>query len=379
MIAMVIDDEILSAEHICRLLEKMDITVLCYTNPYDALGKIDIHKPDVLFLDIEMPEISGLELAEEVQNRKIDCEIVFITGHNQYAIEAFNVNALDYLLKPIIGKQIDRAIQRVKKRREIYLINKADINNSVPNERKIKISLFGKVSVYDEYKKKQIRFMTAKSAEIFCFLLLHKNEKDISKWRLMDAIWPDKDLDKGDINLRSSISRLNKTFRENLINISIKSTGNGYQLDLQESELEIDAYLLEILAYKDSTIQTGDVALWEQIILSYNDMLLEDFDSEWCENYRNIYHRYFMSTAQKLVNYFESIPMKPFRTLCILEKMLKFEPYDEKIRERALELYYEMGGKSGVDKYYKDYVKMIKKDLGIEPGEQLKRKYKEFK
>ena len=362
--AIVVDDENLSAQYICRLLENEKVQVLYQsTNPCEAFEKIHRLEPDVVFLDIEMPEISGLDLAERLTSGGYAGEIVFVTAYSQYAIEAFEVNALAYLLKPIRKEELRKAIDRVEKRRAATLAYDK-YNNE---HRKIRISLLGNASLYIGEDNTPIRWLTSKSAELLAFMLLQKDYKEISKWKLIEAIWPDKDKDKGDINLRSTISRLNKTLRENFIKISIISTGNGYKLDVKEEDIEVDAFKLEAMILSSAKISHENVNYYESIILEYKAMLLEGFSEEWCNSLRNIYHMYFINGAKKLVNYYENNSVEPARILNIIELMIKYEPYDESLREIALKLHYNIGGRKSAQKYYRDYCKLIKKDLGIEP------------
>lgn len=366
MVAIVIDDEILAVEHIDRLLRKAELSVFGFTNPIEALESQQVKNADVAFLDIEMPVISGLRLAEKIQEINEDCEVVFITGHNQYAVEAFEVNALDYLLKPVTTGQVDRAIKRIIRRRgkrEEISAHKESIRNT------IRISLFGKMSVTMGDVKKSLRFMTVKGAEIFCFMLLQK-ESEVSKWKLIDEIWPNKDLDKGDINLRSTVSRLNKTFRENSIRIAMKSTRNGYRLEILE-EIVVDAFLLEGIADEKYMISENNIKSYEAILLDYNDMLFEEFDSEWCNIYRTIYNRYFRIAVRKLITYYKEVQPDPLIILNVIERIIKYEPYDENIRELSLDLIYKIAGRNGVKEYYEDFKKLLKNDLGMKPGEKL--------
>jgi two-component SAPR family response regulator len=80
-----------------------------------VLNEIKKLKPDVVFLDIEMPEMTGIELASNIVLINCDIEIVFVTAYNQYALEAFKVNAVDYLLKPILQKDINKTVKRLMK------------------------------------------------------------------------------------------------------------------------------------------------------------------------------------------------------------------------------------------------------------------------
>lgn len=86
-------------------------------DPSELLKDIKGLRPDLVFLDIEMPEMNGLELAARLLELQEDIEVVFVTAYREYALEAFGVNALDYLLKPVVPDLLHRTIDRVLKRR----------------------------------------------------------------------------------------------------------------------------------------------------------------------------------------------------------------------------------------------------------------------
>jgi two-component system, LytTR family, response regulator len=104
-----------------RLLKMMlaeylpDVNVLAEaTNGIEGFELAQIHQPDFLLLDIEMPEKTGLQLAEELLTYKLNCEIIFTTAYSEYAIQAFRLSAIDYLLKPIQEQDLINAIQKVE-------------------------------------------------------------------------------------------------------------------------------------------------------------------------------------------------------------------------------------------------------------------------
>lgn len=111
--ATIVDDEPYSCETLATLLERYcpDVKVLdiCYSAA-SALKSINEQKPQLLFLDIEMPHMNGFELLEKLPD--IDFELVFTTSYDQYAIKAFRFSALDYLLKPIDQDDLRKAVQK---------------------------------------------------------------------------------------------------------------------------------------------------------------------------------------------------------------------------------------------------------------------------
>lgn len=84
-----------------------------------AVDLIKEHKPDLIFLDIEMPGKSGLQLVEQLSKDEVNFEIIFTTAFNQYALQAFRLSAIDYLLKPIREKELIDAVEKVRKRIEV--------------------------------------------------------------------------------------------------------------------------------------------------------------------------------------------------------------------------------------------------------------------
>ena len=81
-------------------------------NGFEALELIESCRPAIAFLDIKMPGLSGIEVAQKI---RVNCRVVFITAFDQYAIEAFENEAVDYILKPVTDKRLQKTIQRLKK------------------------------------------------------------------------------------------------------------------------------------------------------------------------------------------------------------------------------------------------------------------------
>ena len=112
--ALIIDDESLGREIIREYLRShpdVEIVAECH-DAHDAFEAVQQHQPDLLFLDIQMPEIDGFEFLSMLNEIP---QVIFSTAYDQYAIKAFEVNAVDYLLKPFDQERFDAALERVKK------------------------------------------------------------------------------------------------------------------------------------------------------------------------------------------------------------------------------------------------------------------------
>ncbi len=116
--ALVVDDEQHARAELCyQLGDSSDVDVVGQAaNGVEALSAAGLHQPDVVFLDIQMPGLTGFEVARRLLGSGTSPAIVFVTAFDQYAIEAFEVNAVDYLLKPVDPVRLDVALARVRER-----------------------------------------------------------------------------------------------------------------------------------------------------------------------------------------------------------------------------------------------------------------------
>jgi two-component system LytT family response regulator/two-component system response regulator LytT len=115
----VVDDEQLARDELCFQLEQAgDVEVLGLAgNGLEALAAVDRLDPDLVFLDVQMPGLSGFEVARRLLERGEESPaLVFVTAFDHHAIEAFEVNAVDYLLKPVDAARLEQALQRARRR-----------------------------------------------------------------------------------------------------------------------------------------------------------------------------------------------------------------------------------------------------------------------
>lgn len=116
--ALVVDDEQLAREELCYLLEGFpDVEIVALaSNGYEAVSAVEKFRPELLFLDIQMPGIDGFQVVRQLMNRGGSMpRIIFVTAFDQYAIRAFEVNAVDYLLKPVEKNRLTEAITRSRR------------------------------------------------------------------------------------------------------------------------------------------------------------------------------------------------------------------------------------------------------------------------
>ena len=133
--AMIVDDEAPARSELRFLLDELGQTevVAEAASVREAIEKLKEYPCDVMFLDINMPEATGLQLADALQHLKFPPAVVFVTAYSEFALDAFKVHAIDYLVKPVESERLAQAIARV--REHVALHMQAQKSERIPVEK----------------------------------------------------------------------------------------------------------------------------------------------------------------------------------------------------------------------------------------------------
>lgn len=179
-----VDDERLVLEDLADIFNKLSAVEAfeTFSNPADALEYAALNDDiDVAFLDIEMPLMTGLELAKRLNRIRPEIRIIFVTGFKEYAFEAFGVNAVGYVLKPFSEEMIKKELAKIKPVSEVQ------------TKPRIVIKTFGYFDVFVD--EKPIYFSTSKSKELLA-LLVDRSGGSVSTENAITMLWPDRDYDE---------------------------------------------------------------------------------------------------------------------------------------------------------------------------------------
>ncbi|WP_340024812.1 response regulator [Paenibacillus sp. FSL K6-1096] len=244
--AVILEDEIPALEVLELLVDRHEsFTVAAtFTNPEEALEQLPGLQPDVIFLDVEMPQMNGLEIARRFRQMSERSHIVFTTGHTHYALKAFDVQALDYIVKPVTPKAIARVYDRLTRqqlsRNAPEQFSSAAAQLPAP-ARVPTVTGFGRLEVRSA-DRELIRFPTRKAEELFAYLLCHPN-LEADKWKLAELLWPDIDGERALRSLHTAIYRVKRVMEAAGLPMRIMKTAEGYTLDT-------DAFVYDILHYQ---------------------------------------------------------------------------------------------------------------------------------
>lgn len=261
-----VDDEYHALERLERMIAGFDDLTLCgtFTSGKELLAFLQTEKVDAVFLDIEMPETDGISLTERILELNPDAEAIFVTAFNQYAADAFEVNAVDYILKPISQVRFQQSIERLKKRKK-----------TVSGGNKPYIQCFGEFEVF--VNGAVMHWKNSKAKEILAYLI-HKKAIPQDWQKISDAVWPDYDSEKAHANFHATTYLLRKSLAEMGIPHILECKRGNYRIC--SSEIECDLFQFQELSQK--MLSHGyDEALFNKIELLHQGVYMEETGYEW--------------------------------------------------------------------------------------------------
>jgi len=269
MRVVLVDDEYYALEGLRMELEDIggiEVVGMFEDGPR-MLEEIKAINPDIIFLDIEMPGMSGFEILERLQEQDISANIVFITAYHHYAVKAFEINAVDYIVKPAARSRLQKTLERIKPMLK---------QENKPN---IAIHCFRHFSIFADGKELNVGWRTKKAEELIAYLLCEKG-RYISKTKIAEDLWPELNGEKSMSNLYLTCYYIKK--QENQTGIKIPIELERGKMRIQTDELECDIIRFDRLV---QAIPNADewkrIKLIEEAVELYQGTLLEDSYYPW--------------------------------------------------------------------------------------------------
>lgn len=188
VITISVDDQPQTAEEIAKIMGEIDPsgTHSPFSDVNKALKYTGEHKPDVAWLDIEMPGMSGLELSMKIKKLSPHTNIIFVTGHEKFAYQSFKLHASGFILKPFSKEDIERELQNL---REPIALREEKSRGL------LRVQCFGNFEVFDS-NNTPIRFKRSKSKEVFAAMIDRRGAM-CSVGELCATVFEDRDEDSG--------------------------------------------------------------------------------------------------------------------------------------------------------------------------------------
>lgn len=280
--AIIVDDERLALKKMEKLLteqigrNKIERIITC-SNPCDAIDIAQHESLHVAFLDIEMPEINGFELAERLLQIHPQLHIIFVTAYQEYAVKAFELNALDYLLKPVHHNRLALTLQR------LTLSNPPAGERTAANVNTPKPTLCCLQSLHyvnAAGTAQRFPWKTLKAQELFAYLLYYR-EKTVNKQILMDLLWPKYDTERATTQLHTAIYQIRKMIKSAELDLEVKYKDDGYRLAWGALKLDVEEW--ECSVREAPPLDTDNLPRHLAIMNAYAGDYLEEHRYAWAE------------------------------------------------------------------------------------------------
>jgi len=337
-----------------------------FTSSKEALLNVPKLKPQVVFLDVEMPGMNGIELAREIIQYNENVEVIFVTAYEKYAVEAFKVNAINYLLKPITEEDINLTVTRLLKKHAKAIHNK--------REKKYRLYCLGNLKFYEGSNNLEIKWPTAKTEELFAYLIYNRGEI-INKWNLCETLWNYKDPSSAEHNLHNTIYRLKSTLKKYGINDVIQYGAKGYKLNL--NDFYCDVFEFEKSIYNLNKMNNATIKEYEKIISLYKGNLFGEKDYFWILDWQEKLRNSFSDLIKTAYPYY--IEQKNYnKAEEQLKKLIQINPFDEEAHELLQKVFYFMSDRLKLVNHYEQLKIILKRELNIDVKESTKKLHKDL-
>ncbi len=319
---------------------------------------------ELAFVDISMPGDNGLTFASRLDQVGCKTQIVFVTSHKDYAVDAFELSVLDYLVKPVTQERLERTIHRAlegRKRAE----DSQTANAQTQNANRVSITALGDFSVRNE--RGRVKWISSKSVELFAYLLLNRGRR-ISRARLVADIFAGMTSVNAEKYLNTTVYQLRKSLEPLALRDAIRSENDGYALELADAMIDFEEFERQASKFKRIDAANMEDALNAERL--YTGDLFGSKAYVWAIHETDRLAELYTSFVKNVVEALLVLSNTAAASKLLL-KLYAQNPLDESVLSLLLRKHAQDGNKKGLTAQYIDYVRLIKKELGIRPSKAL--------
>lgn len=372
---LIVDDEWLALEKMKMLLADQQNPNLCFEkveaciHPSNALELAQHIRFDAAFLDIEMPEINGLELAWQLLQLQPGLPIIFLTAYQEYAVKAFDIHALDYLLKPVHPERLAVSLDRLHS----YMQNKPSNKDTEPAS--VMLCCLQRLHYHDAKGAiQQFSWKTQKAQELFAYLLYNKN-RTIHKQSLMDLLWPSYDTKRATAQLHTAIYHIRKTIERAGLDLKLEYKDEGYRVVVGELTFDFEEWERQVR----SLPQVDEKSLEQHLdtLQAYTGNFLEEHHYPWAESEWERLRLLWLKLAEDIAEYY--MGQEHYTEALILNrKIIERFPISEEGYFRHMQIHALLHQPQEVKKYYNQLERMCQNEFEDLPSEDITAWYREW-
>ncbi|MDQ6423535.1 response regulator [Paenibacillus sp. LHD-117] len=351
----VVDDEQPALRRVGKLLEGMaDVQVaglFAGSAPFLDYVLASPETVDLVLLDIEMPELNGVELARKLRDISPEIHVAFLTAYEEYARDAFDVEALDYLLKPITEADLDRTLKRAGKR-----MQGRRAESGSPERPRLAVRSFGPFSVTTG-NGEQVRFRNSKGRELLAHLH-HARGRTLSKAQILDSLWYGQDVERTQVNLHTTVYQLRKDLEacglSGIVEL-VKTSGGSYCLRWPEAiEDDVSLYEQACREYEE----TRSLQPLMRAIGLYGEGFLTGSGYDWAAPRQAELELGFATLLEAMADVYVSQSRYEI-ALSPMQRLVQLQPLDERLHAKMIALLLLAGREEEARKYGKLVIDLI--------------------
>jgi two-component SAPR family response regulator len=356
----VVDDE--KSMHVImkRMLNKMNSITLagCFLDTWSAHVYLSDHHVDLIFMDISMPKESGIEFAKRIREEGRETKIVFLTSHKEYALPAFDVYALDYMVKPVNQERLQQTIGRAMIDMDMQKNNTA---KQAVQRKKLIYTCLGSMELRTSHNE-IIKWRSSKSAELFAYLIMQRGKR-VSKARMIEDVFGHMPVKNADNYLNTTIYQLRKLLDRYGLPQAIYSGNQYYVLD--QTQIDVDAFRFEdqcgMLDFSDA-LQVNQAVDHEKC---YHGKLFGEHVYVWAQNEIERVASLYVSFAHKLCEALLS-RAEMDTAISILKKLVEQDALEDRTMMLYLEALALNKDEVGLKRQYKKFTELLREEVDVD-------------
>lgn len=360
MKTVIIDNDAAAIDHLEDTLEEIGLTTVVsrHTSPLTAEKEIIKTRPDLIILESDLKEVDGLTLAKKIENEFADIKIIFVTSHEKINIKAFDLNQVDFILKPVEEKKVKQSLKKLSP--DYSKLNKEVIQliSCFKSLRYIELQENDRINQID------LNWRTKYAKEIFAYLIT-QHKTNVRKDLLVEMFWPKASIKEAYRNLYTNIHFIRQTIQEAGMPILINNHNESYSLYLNDVDTDFEFLVDQINQYKHI-----DLSKLERAISLYKGHFLQDENYAWAEFKREKYRLIWLETMEYIIET-QKNENNINRAIINALKVQNIEPNLEKIYYIIMNLFAEIRDLNSVKHHYKKLEQMLEEKYNIKPENEL--------
>jgi two-component SAPR family response regulator len=351
-------------------MEGVELVGSC-RNAAEALAVTRDTDVELAFLDIKIAADDGLELARSLRLIRPELDIVFTTSHADYALQAYDVYPLDYMVKPISRMRLAQTIARAAGSK--HSLSSSHAGDSASNHDRLTVRGLGCFEVSSK-RAGAVKWISKKSMELFAYLLVHRG-RGVAKNQIIEDIFEEMPLKNAETYLHTAVYQLRKALTPHGFKEMVISAQEQYRVDLNKADVDFIAFEQGIEGLAEMNIENEAAAI--EMEKRFAGELFEDKLFAWSSMERERLAMMYDSLAARLASWL--LTRKRYREAAqIAKRIVSRNEFEEESHLLLLNIFGAMGDRQSLHNAYWQYKQSLLRELGLQPSSAVIQVYEHY-